>query len=773
MKKMLLFLVIFLVPSILMAQENPNNADEVIIQFITINGYSNNLYIDNVSAGNQYDLDVAVISINNIAPDTSYGIGTSSIDITPKVTVSNLGTTNITSPFDVAMLVSPGSYSSTMSVPLLNSGESAEVTFDLLSITPGTPIDITVYSNLPGDEYTANDTLEQYSLVLAGVQRENVLLEEWTNTSCAPCASNNPTIDAFVDANFGTIVPVKYHVWWPGVNDPMYQYNIPENTERTNYYGVGGVPHVIMGGETHPVYPYTTPGSLQDAYDLQMTKGTPVEISVTDTRVTGDSIRADVTITLVAPLPAGDHYLRVMAVERWIHYASPPGNNGETDFYDIFRKAYPDILGTTIPTAVGTYNYSFTYPLDMAVWVDSMIYSIAFVQDDATKIVWGSAKGRYLPMDAVFETNVAYEKQVTRSNNNTQLPDFLFNESDELMGGFNVELFEGAFPPAGWQVINPDGGITYEQYDGANGPTLGGSKSAKLDFYSYSNIGESDTMNTRIFTGLEATDSIKFDYAHAEYPGYGPDRLIVRVSINGGQTYPFTIFDKEGNDLATVPETSSNFVPINSSEWATFTYSLDGIVTLTNITVQSPNGGEVWVVGENEDITWTSQNVNDVMIELSADNGATWTTIESSIPNTGTYSWTVAAQDSSDECLIRISDVTSTSVNDVSDGVFTIDIISGIENLNQGIPTEFQLVQNYPNPFNPSTIIKYAVPELGPVSIKIYDLTGQEVVILVNEVKQPGTYELEFNAENLASGIYIYRMIAGGFIQVKKMSFLK
>jgi len=105
--------------------------------------------------------------------------------------------------------------------------------------------------------------------------------------------------------------------------------------------------------------------------------------------------------------------------------------------------------------------------------------------------------------------------------------------------------------------------------------------------------------------------------------------------------------------------------------------------------------------------------------------------------------------------------------------VFIIDIISTVEELLGGIPTEFDLNQNYPNPFNPSTIIKYAVPESSPVSIRIYDLTGQEVTVLVNEVKQAGTYELEFNAENLASGVYIYRMIAGSFVQVKKMSLLK
>ncbi len=767
MKKLILFIVLFLTPSLVMAQENLNNADEVMIQFITINGFSNNLYIDNISAGNQFNVDVAVIPINNIDPDTSYAIGSGSFVIQPNVNVINLGKSNITTPFDVIMTVTPGGYSSTKSVASLNSGVSTVVVFDDLTINPSVGIDITVTSQLTGDENPANDVMTQYSMVLPGVQRTNILLEEWTNASCNPCAGNNPTIDAFVVANFSTIVPVKYHTWWPGSGDPMYQYNIPENTDRTNYYGIGGVPHVIMGGVTHPVYPYTTTGSLQDGYDVQMSAGTPLEISITDTRVTGDSIRADITLNLVAPLRAGDHYLRVMAVERWIHYASPPGSNGEKDFYDVFRKAFPDVTGTTIPLTPGTYNYSFTYPLDMAVWVDSMIYSIAFVQEDATKIVWGSAKGRDLPMDVMFEINVAFEKPVTRSNGNNELPHFLFNESDELMGGFNVELFEGSFPPAGWQVINPDGGVTFEQFDGANGPTLGGSKSVKMDFYNYGSTGEKDTMNTRIFSGLEPTDSIKFDYAHAEYPGFGPDRLIVRVSNDGGQTFPLTIFDKEGSELATVANTTSNFVP-GSSQWATFSYSLD-----SNITVQSPNGGEVWVVGETEDITWASQNVNDVMIELSVDNGATWNTIESSIANTGMYPWTIAVQDSSDECLIRITDVVSSSVSDVSDAVFTIDILSSVKNDNEGIPTEFDLVQNYPNPFNPSTIIKYAVPESSPVSIRIYDLTGQEVTVLVNEVKQAGTYELEFNAENLASGVYIYRMIAGSFVQVKKMSLLK
>ncbi|MCW8813484.1 MAG: T9SS type A sorting domain-containing protein [Chlorobium sp.] len=768
MKKLILFFsVIAFLSSSIFAQ------DEVVLQFTTISGYSNNLYIDNISAGNQYDVDVAVISINNIDADTSYAIGSSSFTIAPEVSVTNLGKTEITSPFDVVMTVEPGGYSSTQTVSSLTSGQSVSVVFDDLTIYPSTEMDIVVTSQLAGDENPANDVLSQYSVVLPGVQRDNVLLEEWTNASCAPCAANNPTIDAFVATNFSTIVPVKYHVWWPGNNDPMYLFNVPENTERTNYYGVSGVPNVIMGGVTNPVYPYTTPGSLQDAYDIQMSKATPLEVSVTDTHIGSDSIRTDIVLTIHAPLLCGQYYLRVMAVERWIHYASPPGTNGETDFYDVFRKAYPDITGSPLPLTPGTYNFSFTYPINAA-WVDSMMYSIAFVQDDATKKVWCSGKGREMPVPNILAQTPAFVgKPIGRTNMIGTEQQFIYNSLDNPLGGFNIELFEGIFPPAGWQVINPDDGITFEQYDGANGPSLGGSKSVLMDFYSYSTVGASDTMYSRIFYGLQTIDSVKFDYAHAEYPGFGPDRLIVKVSIDGGLTFPFTIFDKAGDELATVAPTSNSFVPTSSGDWATFSYPLENIVTFSSVSVQSPNGGEVWVAGETEDITWSGVNVNDVKIELSTNNGTDWSTIIESTPNTGSYSWVVTAQDSSDECLIRITNVENGFVYDVSDGVFTIDVVSSLGEELESNPTEFNLAQNYPNPFNPSTTIRYAVPKTSQVSIKIYDLTGQEVASLVNEVKEVGTYEVKFDARNLASGVYLYKMIAGDFSSVKKLNVLK
>ena len=89
------------------------------------------------------------------------------------------------------------------------------------------------------------------------------------------------------------------------------------------------------------------------------------------------------------------------------------------------------------------------------------------------------------------------------------------------------------------------------------------------------------------------------------------------------------------------------------------------------------------------------------------------------------------------------------------------------------LPDKFDISQNYPNPFNPSTTIKFQVPSSGIVSLKVYDVLGKEVATLVNEEKPAGSYEINFNASQLSSGIYFYKIQAGSFIQTKKMILLK
>ena len=97
---------------------------------------------------------------------------------------------------------------------------------------------------------------------------------------------------------------------------------------------------------------------------------------------------------------------------------------------------------------------------------------------------------------------------------------------------------------------------------------------------------------------------------------------------------------------------------------------------------------------------------------------------------------------------------------------------TGVSN-NAGVIDGYKLSQNYPNPFNPSTTINYTIPKSGLVSMKVFDISGREVATLINEVKSAGTYDFKFNASNLSSGVYFYRLQSGNFIETKKMFLLK
>jgi hypothetical protein len=100
-------------------------------------------------------------------------------------------------------------------------------------------------------------------------------------------------------------------------------------------------------------------------------------------------------------------------------------------------------------------------------------------------------------------------------------------------------------------------------------------------------------------------------------------------------------------------------------------------------------------------------------------------------------------------------------------------LITGINPVYNEIPSVYSLSQNYPNPFNPTTNIKFSIPKAGLVNLIVYDLTGKVVSTLINEHKSAGTYNIDFNAESLASGVYFYKLTSGDYSNVKKMVLVK
>lgn len=114
---------------------------------------------------------------------------------------------------------------------------------------------------------------------------------------------------------------------------------------------------------------------------------------------------------------------------------------------------------------------------------------------------------------------------------------------------------------------------------------------------------------------------------------------------------------------------------------------------------------------------------------------------------------------------INIYAGTQDHLNSASDGFG-----SGVKS---GNSEDYKLYQNFPNPFNPATIISYKINQSGFVSLKVYNLVGQVVTVLVNENQEAGTYSTQFDASELSAGIYLYKLQINGFTSVKRMTLIK
>lgn len=208
---------------------------------------------------------------------------------------------------------------------------------------------------------------------------------------------------------------------------------------------------------------------------------------------------------------------------------------------------------------------------------------------------------------------------------------------------------------------------------------------------------------------------------------------------------------------------------IEDSEWSTAkTFQ----TRQPYIKVLSPNGSESWQLGLPHFITWESIVDGDVVIQLYDNN--TFISLIDTVTNTGGYEWDIPIDISEKSTYkISITSVANSSVSDMSDGTFSIVDDVSVENSEIGI-SDYQLFANYPNPFNAQTTISYQLPQASDVILKIFDVQGKEVCTLVNERQSAQRYEINFDASELASGIYFYKIQAGKhFMQTRKLLLIK
>ena len=200
----------------------------------------------------------------------------------------------------------------------------------------------------------------------------------------------------------------------------------------------------------------------------------------------------------------------------------------------------------------------------------------------------------------------------------------------------------------------------------------------------------------------------------------------------------------------------------------------------------SENGDATWIHTFYDSIFWTSNggdfsDVGSATASIGDTNSYTWSStpelvadVQSWLDSPSTnYGWILIGDEDESATAKRFdSKENGTESNRPILGVFFTPVVS-ITTLSNNLPIRYGLEQNHPNPFNPTTTIEYTLPLSGEVSLTVYNLLGEEVASLINGNMPAGKHRVSWDASNLPSGVYLYRLQAGGFVQTKKMLLFK
>lgn len=278
-------------------------------------------------------------------------------------------------------------------------------------------------------------------------------------------------------------------------------------------------------------------------------------------------------------------------------------------------------------------------------------------------------------------------------------------------------------------------------------------------------------------TGFSGGSGTGNDYLTIKYNSSGVQQWLQRYNgpANSSDIARALVIDGSGNVFVTGISTGSSSV----EDYATLKYSSSG----TQQWVQRYDGpansydeansitfdgsGNVYVTGYS---TGSSSGYDYATIKYDPSGSQQWEQRYNGPANSSDIAELIAV-DSSGNVYVAGSSTGSGTNFDYATIKYSQTI--GIQNTGSEIPELFSLSQNYPNPFNPSSKFRIQIAELSDVKIIVFDVTGKELEILVNEQLTPGTYEVDFDGSKYSSGVYFYKLIAGNFTETKKMMLIK
>ena len=650
----------------------------------------------------------------------------------------------------------------------------------------------------------------------AAAHDKKSVVERFTNCSCGPCAAinnawYNATTASLIDS--GAITHIIYNVDWPSATDPMHLLNAVDNNTRRGYYGVNAVPWIEINGATVA----TNQAAVLNAVSSGNAEYSPFNIVLTPERFSNDVI--DVHVKIIRD-PGDittfvDTKLRVALTEKTVAFGSPPGNNGESIFFSVCRKMLPNGHGIefTIPAPGDSVELNLLYiptaEFLQAVNLDSLRV-VAFIQSDDTKETYQSAMAGLIHSNRVnsaFQVDetfgpVPYSLTFQDFSTGTNITNITTWEWDFDSDG-NIDSYE---PEPSWTYTTEESftvsltvsdgneqhtrtlnnyittvgmssdilvvnGIAYATYGAEmddfynNSACFGNHQVDVWDLFgdqgfNYSanpNIQQVNLFNRSIPNSI-LNHYQKVIWIGNDYGGdrtfYDPSQVLDFIGIGGNFLLATRL---GGNFFSTELRNYCGITLMSGDSQVNELIALDD--SLTNMTA----------LANHTLIHFAQLDTSSVAIPIFDDNVAT--------------NWIAGfrIQKDNDGGFVYIAgrpyryDNTSSFQNYdyIIDNWLNFIPVSVEDESESGLVKSYQLNQNYPNPFNPSTIISYSIPNPGFVTLKVYDMLGREVQTLVNKFQSAKTYSISFDASDLSSGVYLYKLQAGDFLESRKMILIK
>lgn len=611
-----------------------------------------------------------------------------------------------------------------------------------------------------------------------------VLVEEFTQASCGPCAAANPAFNALLAPNLGTkVVAIKYQTNWPGV-DPMNTQTQTWVGPRVSYYGVNGVPHGVVDGvdiadDCNAYVGY--PGCLtQGEIDTRYNTPSSFTLGLTHTMSTDfDSIFITANITASQAFTSnGALKLHVALLEEEINFATAPGTNGELDFYGVMRQMLPNASGTTLPSA---WNNGDAQTVTFAVAVPSYIYDInklqvaAFIQSDGDKAVQQAAitSPIALPNDAqptavsglptgVACSSLTFTPSVTIKNTGSATLTSL--DINVSVGGNPQPVYNwtGSLAPGATSVVT----LPAVTYNGASGnvPVV----------ISTANPNGSPDVNV-----TADTKSSSFLY-------YGGAAVSVPMSEGfTSTTFPPGIVGIVNNDNDTYTWTRAS---VGGFQQGTGSAKLSFYNAASGTSDDLVLGNFDMTTAGNPNMTFSlayrqyQAEQDRLQVMVSTDCGATWTTVydkagstlSTVAASTTNFTPTSASQWRTETVnLTSYATATNLLIKFVGTSAYGNNLYIDDINIGTTAVEENSLVSGsmnlVPNPANSSVNLNYTLVQNDEVVINIYNSIGELVSTENKGVVPAGANTTVVNTESLANGMYMVELVTGSTKSVSRL----